>query len=115
MKEQQMDSYFKFHFENLGYKFKEVATGKILTKLQIYSRFESNQDVLKLLCNNKHTHYEKIDSFGWEKGQRIFCSSKNCEKRFECYRYKNKKFGNLIQNLGNFIECNMFEFTRNIN
>ena len=112
MEKTETYTYFNFHFDNLGFEFTEKATKKVLTKLQVYLRHQNDINVLKIISADLHFDYKKQNSKGWEKGERLYCDSNSCEKRFDCYRYKQKKHGHLIKKLGTNLGCDLYEFDR---
>ncbi len=101
--------YSDFHLDNLGFVFMEKETGTILSKLTVFNRHPANVDVLNMITQNKHPLYNRINSKGWQNGVRIYCSTNACEKRFECFRYKQKKTNLLTMYFRDYIECNLFE------
>jgi hypothetical protein len=61
-------SYADFHLMNRGYKFKNITTERVMTKIDVWYKFIERPDVLIALTDNKMVGWERVDVKGWVNG-----------------------------------------------
>ena len=67
VKPNELSAYALFHFSFIGYSFKEKATGKIRTKLQVFLK-DKAMALGMAQTKTIHENYILVDSIGWRDG-----------------------------------------------
>lgn len=83
-------TYAHFHFKNKGKSFLEQRSGKVLSKLQVWLRYDGDLNELDKIVAGKNIELMMINSNGWKDGSLLFCLGENCDMKECCLRYVSK-------------------------